>query len=77
MLLDETSMVGFYVALNFINGSVYQMLRGGIIIFTYIFSFKFLKARPTKIKLFGCVVVLSGLLIVGVVNFIFSTNTSS
>jgi len=53
------------------------MLRGGIIIFTYIFSFKLLKARPSKIKLFGCIIVLSGLLIVGVVNFIYSTSNSS
>ena len=68
-------MVGFYIALNFIDGSVYQILRGGIIIFTYLFSFIYLKARPSKVKLVGCIVVLSGLLIVGVVNFIFSTST--
>ena len=77
MLLDEASVVGFYIALNFIDGSVYQMLRGGIIIFTYFFSYKFLKARPTKVKMFGCAVALSGLIIVGVVNFIYSTNDSS
>lgn len=34
-----------YIALNFIPGSVYQMMRGGTIITTFIFSIVFLRAK--------------------------------
>ena len=34
-----------YIALNFIPGSVYQMMRGGAIVTTFIFSICFLKVK--------------------------------
>jgi len=34
-----------YIALNFLNPSVYQMLRGGVIVITAIFSVMFLKRK--------------------------------
>ena len=34
-----------YIALNFIPGSVYQMMRGGTIVTTFIFSIVFLKSK--------------------------------
>ncbi len=34
-----------YIALNFIPGSVYQMMRGGTIVTTFLFSIIFLKIK--------------------------------
>jgi hypothetical protein len=42
--LDFITATLHYVALNFISGSVYQMLRGGAIVTTFAFSTIFLKS---------------------------------
>jgi drug/metabolite transporter (DMT)-like permease len=44
-LCDFITSTMQYIALNFISGSVYQMMRGGTIITTFIFSIIFLKAK--------------------------------
>lgn len=52
------------------SGSVYQMLRGGTVLTTYIFTIIILKVRPKKFKIVGCIIVLFGLMTIGVVNFL-------
>ena len=60
-----------YVALNFISGSVYQMMRGVSIVTTLIFSIIFLKAKVMKNQIMGAGLVLIGVMIVGLSNMVF------
>ena len=60
-----------YVALNFISGSVYQMMRGGSIVTTLIFSVIFLKSKVMKNQLAGAGLVLIGVMVVGLSNMVF------
>jgi drug/metabolite transporter (DMT)-like permease len=69
--LDFITATLHYVALNFISGSVYQMMRGGSIVTTLIFSIIFLKAKVTKNQLAGSALVLVGVFVVGVSNMVF------
>lgn len=66
-----------YVALNFIPGSVYQMMRGGTIITTFIFSICFLKAKVQKYQILGCVLAFLGVFVVGVSNMVFRGSDSN
>lgn len=61
-----------YVALNFISGSVYQMMRGGAIVTTFIFSIFFLKIRVMKNQVLGAALALFGVMIVGLSNMVFA-----
>lgn len=61
-----------YVALNFISGSVYQMMRGGAIVTTLVFSIIFLKIRVMKNQVFGAALALFGVIVVGLSNRVFS-----
>lgn len=54
-----------YIALNFINPSIYQMLRGGVILITALFSKLFLKKTIYKYMLYGCAFVFIGIALVG------------
>jgi drug/metabolite transporter (DMT)-like permease len=65
-----------YVALNFISGSVYQMLRGGGIVTTLMFSVIFLKSRVMRNQIFGAGFVLLGVMIVGLSNILFKDSSS-
>lgn len=65
-----------YIALNFIPGSVYQMMRGGTIITTFIFSIVFLKAKVQKHQIAGSALAFIGVLIVGTSNMVFSDSSS-
>ena len=65
-----------YIALNFISGSVYQMMRGGTIVTTFIFSIFFLKIRIRKYQIAGSVLALVGVVIVGASNILFSDSSS-
>lgn len=75
-LLDYVSMICYYIALNFIPGSVYQIMRGGTVLTTYLFSYLCLKTRPTPPKILGCCISLLGLAIVGIVNFLRTSDSS-
>jgi drug/metabolite transporter (DMT)-like permease len=66
-----------YIALNFISGSIYQMLRGGTIITTCIFSVLVLKIKIQKSQYLGSGLALIGVVIVGVSNYMFSGSSSS
>lgn len=65
-----------YIALNFIPGSVYQMMRGGTIITTFLFSIFFLKIKVQKNQIAGSALAFIGVLIVGTSNMIFSSGSS-
>jgi drug/metabolite transporter (DMT)-like permease len=66
-----------YVALNFVAGSVYQMMRGGAIVTTFIFSIIFLKMKAQRNQIFGSIFALIGVLIVGASSLIFSSSSDS
>ena len=61
-----------YTALNFIPGSVYQMMRGSTVITTMMFSILFLNKKLKRHQILGCVVLLSGVLIVALSNLLFA-----
>lgn len=65
-----------YIALNFIPGSVYQMMRGGTIVTTFIFSIVFLKSKVQKHQILGSALALIGVLIVGTSNMVFADSSS-
>jgi drug/metabolite transporter (DMT)-like permease len=66
-----------YVALNFVAGSVYQMMRGGAIVTTFIFSIVFLKMKAQRNQIFGSLFALIGVFIVGASSLIFSSSSDS
>lgn len=66
-----------YVALNFVAGSVYQMMRGGAIVTTFIFSIVFLKMKAQRNQVAGSILALIGVFIVGASSLIFSSSSSS
>ena len=63
-----------FTALNFIPGSVYQMMRGSTVITTLIFSILFLDKSLKRHQVFGCATVLLGILIVAFSNLHFAKN---
>lgn len=66
-----------YVALNFIPASIYQMLKGGGIITTFIFSYILLKPVVKRSQISGCLLALIGITIVGVAALIFNNKAST
>lgn len=66
-----------YIALNFISGSVYQMMRGGTIITTAIFARFFLKTAIQKHQIAGCAFAFIGVFVVGLSNMLFKSNNST
>jgi drug/metabolite transporter (DMT)-like permease len=66
-----------YIALNFVAGSVYQMMRGGAIVTTFVFSIIFLNMKAQKNQIAGSALALVGVLIVGASSLIFSASDSS
>ncbi len=65
-----------YVALNFVAGSVYQMMRGGAIVTTFIFSILFLKMKAQRNQVSGSILALIGVMIVGASSLYFSSSSS-
>ncbi len=66
-----------YVALNFVAGSVYQMMRGGAIVTTFIFSLIFLKMKAQRNQISGSILALIGVIIVGASSLLFADNSDS
>lgn len=60
-----------YLALNWIPGSVYLMMRGGTIATTFFFSFIFLKKKIKKHQVFGSMLALAGIIVVGISNLMY------
>lgn len=61
-----------YTSLNFVSASIYQMMRGGTVLMTFIFSLLFLKLKIKNFQLYGCGLVLIGVIVVGINNIIFT-----
>ena len=47
-LCDFITSTLHYIALNFVSGSIYQMMRGGTIVTTFVFSITILKIKLTE-----------------------------
>ena len=65
MLCDLIGSILRNISLLFLPGSVFQMLRGGLILITSMYSFFILKKSLKKFQLIGIIIVFIGLFIVG------------
>jgi drug/metabolite transporter (DMT)-like permease len=75
---DMTGTSLMYVGLNLTHASVFQMLRGSVILFTGIFSVFFLGRKLYAFHWIGMSLVLTGTMIVGVASVLYPDgNTSS
>lgn len=70
-----TSM--FYMGLLWTYASVYQMLRGSVVIWTGVFSMIFLRRRLLLFHWTGMLLVLSGLALVGVASFMLGSGSDA
>lgn len=66
-----------YIALNFISASVYQMIKGGTIITTFLFSITLLKNPLLRRQLLGSALAVIGIVTVGLANVLFTSNSYS
>ena len=76
-MIDFATFFCFYIALNFIPSSIYQMLRGGTILTTYFFRVLILRKKSKRQKILGCLIVLIGVVIVGLINIFLGENKES
>ena len=58
------------IGITMLNGSTYQMMRGSLILFTALFSRIFLKNKLYLFHFIGLMIVISGLFLVGISNFL-------
>lgn len=70
-----TTLAG--IGLLYLNASIFQMLRGSIILFVSIMSRIFLKRRIPTYRALGVVVVVIGLSLVGLSSYLDSHNSTS
>jgi drug/metabolite transporter (DMT)-like permease len=75
--MDLLSTLLSYIALNMVDSSVWQISRGGNIIFTALLSRIFLKRIFSGTSIFGCVLAFLGITSVQVVAVIYSDSSSS
>jgi len=73
-LIDLIAAILNSIALNYVTGSVYQMMRGGTIAATFFFSVYSLKLSAKKHQFIGSGLAILGLLIVGVSNYLYKTS---
>jgi|LakMenEpi03Aug12_release.lakeMendotaPanAssembly.Ray.scaffolds.fasta_scaffold710735_2 drug/metabolite transporter (DMT)-like permease len=76
-LCDFITSTLHYIALNFVSGSIYQMMRGGTIVTTFVFSITILKIKVQPKMIIGSSLAVVGVVVVGVSNLMFSSATSS
>ncbi|KAG1053348.1 hypothetical protein G6F43_004559 [Rhizopus delemar] len=74
-LCDLTATTVMNVGLILTSASVYQMLRGAVVIFTGVFSFLFLNRRLRPYEWFSLVMVVFGVAIVGLSSVLFPQNS--
>lgn len=75
--MDLLSTLLSYTALNMVDSSVWQISRGGNIIFTAFLSRYFLKRAFSNTSILGCVLAFAGITGVQVVAVIYSNSSSS
>ena len=76
-VMDLVSTLLSYTALNMVDSSVWQISRGGNIIFTALLSRFFLKRIFSGTSILGCVLAFVGITSVQVVAVLYSDNSSS
>lgn len=76
-LCDMLGTSTMYVGLTLTYASSFQMLRGAVIIFTGLFSVAFLNQRLRYYHWTGMILVIIGLIIVGMSDFLSQTGNSS
>jgi drug/metabolite transporter (DMT)-like permease len=76
-ICDMTATSLMYVGLTMTYASVFQMLRGAVIIFTGILSLIFLKRRLKLYHWVGMIAVLIGLAVVGLSSVLFGKKSQS
>ena len=74
---DLISSTMQYISLNYISGSVWQMVRGGAIVTTFLFSICFLRKKPQRHQVIGSVLAVIGVMLVGVSTLAFTSSSSS
>jgi drug/metabolite transporter (DMT)-like permease len=75
--MDLLSTLLSYTALNMVDSSVWQISRGGNIIFTAILSKIFLNRIFSRTSMIGCVLAFLGITSVQIVAVVYSDNSSS
>jgi len=76
-MCDMTGSTLMYIGLNLTNPSVYQMLRGMIVVFTGIFSKIFLNAKLYTYHYLGMGCIIVGTFIVGLSSVIYGHDSSA
>lgn len=75
-LFETFSSVLMLIGLSLSTPSVYQMMRGFVVIVTFTYSIIFFKAKIFKHQLFGLSQILLGLLIIGISSLTSSSDSS-
>lgn len=75
-LCDLITSTLSYLALNFIPGSAYLMMKGGSIASTFLFSKVFLKNKIVRSQIVGSVLAIIGVFVVGVSNVAFEDTSN-
>ena len=70
--MDLVSSTLQSIALNFVAGSVYQMMRGGTIVTTFFFSVILLKMKALRRQWVGSILTVIGILIIGISNYVYT-----
>jgi drug/metabolite transporter (DMT)-like permease len=65
-----------YIALNFLSGSVYQILKGGSVATTLFFSICILKSKINRFQIIGCIFSLLGIAVVGITHYFFKIDSN-
>jgi len=76
-LCDMAGSTLMFIGLLLTYPSVYQMLRGMIVVFTGIFSWLFLKRKLYSFHILGMVLIISGTAVVGLSSVIHATGDAS
>lgn len=76
-LCDMTATSLMYVGLSLTDASIFQMLRGSVVIFTGVFRVIFLKKKQHTHHWIGMVLVMAGTAIVGTAGKVCSSGDSS
>ncbi|OMJ94984.1 hypothetical protein SteCoe_1676 [Stentor coeruleus] len=66
-----------FIGLVFIAPSIYQMMKGFIVVIVAISSVLFLKKKIYRHQVLGCVLITLGIIIVGIVSIIYKASSAS
>lgn len=69
--MDLCGSTIMFISLLYVDVSVYQMMRGGGILFTALYSRIFFNLKLKKFHYVGMVMIIIGLIFIGLANFIF------